>query len=124
MYADAMDFRDKDGQPLIAWRTPEQAFDAWREATRGRPVDYTGLSYEKLRGPTGIPWPVNEQAPEGTDRLYTDPVFPTSTEQCETYGHDLLTGAAVTEQEHRAMAPAGRAFLKGCAYTPAPRTSQ
>lgn len=44
--------------------------------------------------------------------------FPT-TEQCETYGHDLLTGAAVTEQEHRAIAPAGRAFLKGCAYTPA-----
>ena len=86
---------------------------------RGRPVDYTGLSYEKLRGPTGIPWPVNDQAPEGTDRLYTDPVFPTATEQCETYGHDLLTGAATTEQQHRAMAPAGRAFLKGCAYTPA-----
>ncbi|WP_353647781.1 molybdopterin oxidoreductase family protein [Nakamurella sp. A5-74] len=119
MYADAMDFRDKDGAPLIRWRTPDAAFDAWREATRGRPVDYTGLSYEKLRGPTGIPWPVNEQAPEGTDRLYTDPIFPTSTEQCETYGHDLLTGASVTEQEHRAMAPAGRAFLKGCAYTPA-----
>ena len=119
MYADAMDFRDKDGRPLISWRTPEQAFDAWREATRGRPVDYTGLSYDKLRGPTGIPWPVNEHAPNGTDRLYADPVFPTSTAQCETYGHDLLTGAAVTEQEHRATAPAGRAFLKGCAYTPA-----
>ncbi len=119
LYADAMDFRDKDGEPLIRWRTAEQAFDAWREATRGRPVDYTGLSYAKLRGPTGIAWPVNEQVPEGTDRLYTDPVFPTATDQCETYGHDLLTGAAVTEQEHRAMAPAGRAFLKGCAYTPA-----
>jgi anaerobic selenocysteine-containing dehydrogenase len=119
MYADAMGFRDRDGHPLISWRTPEQAFDAWREATRGRPVDYTGLSYERLRGPTGIAWPVNEEAPEGTDRLYTDPVFPTDTDQCETYGHDLLTGGAVTEQEHRAMAPAGRAFLKGCAYAPA-----
>src|SRR3954449_2653956 len=30
-YADRMDFRDKDGQPLITWRTPEEAFDAWRE---------------------------------------------------------------------------------------------
>ena len=119
MYAEAMDFRDKDGRPLIRWRTPEQTFDAWRAASAGRPVDYTGLSYAKLRGPTGIPWPVNEQAPDGTDRLYTDPVFPTSTEQCETYGHDLLTGATVTEQEHRAIAPAGRAFLKGCAYSPA-----
>lgn len=119
MYADAMDFQNLDGGPLIGWRTPEQAFDAWRQASAGRPVDYTGLSYDKLRGPTGIAWPVNEQAPEGTDRLYTDPIFPTATEQCETYGHDLLTGGAVTEQEHRAMAPAGRAFLKGCEYTPA-----
>jgi predicted molibdopterin-dependent oxidoreductase YjgC len=82
-------------------------------------VDYSGLSYDRLRGPTGIAWPVNEQAPDGTDRLYTDPVFPTDTDQCETYGHDLLTGGAVTEQEHRAIRPAGRAFLKGAAYTPA-----
>lgn len=119
MYADAMGLVDRDGRPLMSWRAPEEAFDAWREATRGRPVDYTGLSYAKLRGPTGIPWPVNEQAPDGTDRLYTDPVFPTETDQCETYGHDLLTGGAVTEQEHRALAPRGRAFLKGCPYTPA-----
>jgi anaerobic selenocysteine-containing dehydrogenase len=118
-YADAMDFRDADGEPLVKWRTPEEAFDAWREVTRGRPVDYTGLSYAKLRGPTGIPWPVNDQAPDGTDRLYADGVFPTATEVCETYGHDLLTGAAVTEQEHRALRPDGRAFLKGTAYTPA-----
>jgi len=118
MYADAMGFTDKDGAPLITWRTPEQAFDAWREATRGRHVDYTGLSYDKLRGPSGIPWPVNDEAPEGTDRLYADAVFPTGTDVCETYGHDLLTGGSVSEQEHRAMAPNGRAFLKGAAYSP------
>jgi anaerobic selenocysteine-containing dehydrogenase len=81
MYARAMDFRDRDNRPLIGWTTPEEAFDAWREATRGRPVDYTGLSYAKLRGPTGIAWPVNDRAPDGTDRLYTDPVFPTVTEE-------------------------------------------
>jgi anaerobic selenocysteine-containing dehydrogenase len=118
MYARAMGFTDKDGGPLPSWQSPEEAFDAWRQATRGRPVDYTGLSYDKLRGPTGIAWPVNETAPEGTDRLYTDAVFPSDTEVCETYGHDLLTGGTVTEQEHRAIAPAGRAFLKGAAYSP------
>jgi anaerobic selenocysteine-containing dehydrogenase len=117
-YADAMGFTDRDGNPLITWRTPEDAFDAWREATRGRPVDYTGLSYDRLRGPSGIPWPVNHEHPEGTDRLYADGVFPTDTDHCETYGHDLLTGGAVTEQEHRALAPACRAFLKGAAYLP------
>ncbi|UQU62478.1 molybdopterin oxidoreductase family protein [Couchioplanes caeruleus] len=117
-YATAMDFRDAAGEPLIRWRTAEEAFEAWREASRARPVDYTGLSYAKLRGPTGIPWPVNEDAPEGTDRLYADAVFPTATDYCETYGHDLLTGASVTEQEHRALRPDGRAFLKGAAWTP------
>lgn len=118
-YADAMGFTDKDGYPLITWRTPEEAFNAWREATRGRPVDYTGLSYDKLRGPTGIPWPVNDEHPDGTDRLYADGVFPTDTDYCETYGHDLLTGGTVSETEHRAMNPAGRAFLKGADWTPA-----
>ena len=119
MYADAMGFTDKDGDPLITWRTPEETFDAWRQATRGRPVDYTGLSYDKLRGPSGIPWPVNDEAPDGTDRLYADAVFPTDTEICETYGHDLLTGGSVSEEEHRAMAPGGRAFLRGADYKPA-----
>ncbi|WP_148616084.1 molybdopterin oxidoreductase family protein [Nocardioides rubriscoriae] len=117
-YADAMGFTDKDGNPLISWRTPQEAFDAWRAVTAGRPVDYTGLSYDTLRGPTGIPWPVNDEHPEGTDRLYADGVFPTDTDYCETYGHDLLTGGAVTESEHRALAPAGRAFLKAAPYTP------
>jgi anaerobic selenocysteine-containing dehydrogenase len=118
MYARQMGFVDRDGASMPSWRTPEEAFDAWRAATRGRPVDYTGLTYDKLRGPTGIAWPVNEAAPDGTDRLYTDPVFPTDTDECETYGHDLLTGGAVTEQEHRAMAPAGRALLRAAAYSP------
>jgi len=118
MYADAMGFTNNSGRPLIQWRTPEEAFNAWASITAGRPVDYTGLSYDKLRGPTGIPWPVNEQHPDGTDRLYTDAVFPTDTDYCETFGHDLITGGTVTETEHRAMQPAGRAFLKGAPYTP------
>ena len=119
IYAQAMGLQDRDHQPLLSWSTPEEAFEAWKQATAGRPVDYTGLTYDQLRGPSGIPWPVNDAAPHGTDRLYTDALFPTDTRQCENYGHDLLTGAAVTESEHRAIAPAGRAFLKGCEWTPA-----
>src|SRR6478752_1967709 len=122
MYADAMGFTDRDGAPVVKWRTAEEAFGAWAAVTAGRPVDYTGLSYDKLRGPSGIPWPVNAEHPNGTDRLYTDGVFPTDTDYCETYGHDLVTGGTVSEQEHRAMAPAGRAFLKGAPYTPAHET--
>ena len=117
-YAEQMGFVDRDGDPLPSWRTPRECFDAWRRATRGRPVDYTGLSYDQLRGPTGVRWPVNEQAPEGTERLYGDGVFPSDTDTCETYGHDLVTGEPASEQDHRALAPAGRARLRGTVFTP------
>ncbi len=117
-YARRMDFRDKDGAPLIGWETPEEVFEAWKECTRGRPCDYTGLSYEQLRGGSGIQWPCNDEHPDGTERLYGDADFNTYTDDCEAYGHDLLTGAANTVDDHRAMAPNGRAFLKTAAYAP------
>lgn len=117
-YARRMDFEDKDGDPLIKWNDPESVFEAWKECTRGRPCDYTGLTYEKLREGSGIQWPCNEEHPEGLERLYEDPDFNTHTEYCETYGHDLLTGAVNSEDDHRAMEPSGRAFLKTAPYSP------
>lgn len=50
-YASRMDFRDKHGNPLVHWGDdPEGAFEVWKRSTRGRPCDYTGLSYKKLTG--------------------------------------------------------------------------
>jgi ferredoxin-nitrate reductase len=115
-YARRMDFRDKDRHPLIKWDDPESAFEAWKECSRGRPCDYTGLSYDKLRDGSGIQWPCNDEYPDGTERLYADGNFNTETDYCETYGRDLLTGAENTEMEHRAQAPAGRAFLLAAGY--------
>ena len=118
-YARRMDFRDADGEPLIKWHDPETAFEAWKECTSGRLCDYTGLSYDKLRGRSGIQWPCNGEHPEGTERLYGDGYFiGTELDQAETYGHDLLTGGSVSEEEFRAMNPAGRAIIKPLHYTP------
>jgi ferredoxin-nitrate reductase len=117
-YARRMDFRDKDGEPLIKWDDPESAFEAWKECSRGRPCDYTGITYDKLKGSSGVQWPCNNEHPEGTERLYADGYFNTETDYCETYGRDLLTGAESTEMEHRALAPAGRAFLLAAQYQP------
>ena len=117
-YARRMDFRDRDGAPLIRWTSPEEVFRAWQECTRGRLCDYTGISYDRLRGGSGIPWPCNDEHPDGTVRLYADGVFPTDPDRCESYGHDLLTGATVDPAAYRALAPAGRAFLKAVPYLP------
>src|SRR4051812_45423351 len=91
-YARRMDFRDRDGAPLVKWSDPEAAFEAWKSCSRGRPCDYTGLSYDKLRGRNGIQWPCTDAAPEGTERLYSDGSFNTDPDYAESYGHDLKTG--------------------------------
>lgn len=117
-YARRMDFRDRDGEPLIKWCDPAGAFEAWRECTRGRPCDYSGLSYEKLTGGSGIQWPCNDTHPDGTERLYTDGQFPTRVDTAEDFGHDLVTGAATSADEFKAMNPDGRAILKPADYQP------
>lgn len=115
-YARRMDFRNQDGQPLIPWHDPESAFEAWKACTRGRPCDYTGLTYERLLAGSGIPWPVNEAHPDGTVRLYTDFVFPTHADYTETFGQDFDTGAAATLEEYKANDPQGRAMIKASDY--------
>ncbi|OMH28287.1 nitrate reductase [Tersicoccus phoenicis] len=115
-YSRRMDFRTRSGAPLLDWAGPEDGFDAWRACSRGRPCDYSGLSYDRLRGGSGIPWPATEDRPHGTVRLYDDAAFPSDPDYCETYGHDLATGATVGPQAYRAMGPAGRALFKTAPY--------
>jgi anaerobic selenocysteine-containing dehydrogenase len=117
-YARRMDFRDRDGAPLIPWHDPASAFAAWQECTRGRPCDYTGLSYEKLRAGGETQWPCNDRWPDGRERLYDDRDFPAHPDRCETYGKDLLTGEPVSAEAYRARNPEGRAMLRAAPYVP------
>jgi ferredoxin-nitrate reductase len=116
-YARRMDFRDRDGAPLIAWHDAEGAFEAWKFCSKGRPCDYSGMTYDLLRGSSGIQWPCTEEAPGGTERLYTDGVFNTEPSYSETFGQDLKTGAPRSEAEYRAKEAHGRAFLHSAAYS-------
>ena len=111
-YARRMGFRDRDGEPLVKWQDPESAFEAWKECSRGRPCDYSDITYDLLRGSTGVQW--------GGDRLYKDGRFNTDPDYSETFGQDLGTGASQTEVEYRAKQPNGRAFLWATEYEPSP----
>lgn len=117
-YAHRMDLKDKDGQPLIKWHDAESAFEAWKECSRGRPCDYTGITYGELRGASGIQWPCNGDNPDGTERLYADGKFWAHPEYCENYGRDLITGAPVEPGEYKALNPEGRAIIKAAEYVP------
>jgi anaerobic selenocysteine-containing dehydrogenase len=117
-YARRMDFRDRDGNPLPPWSTPEEAFEAWKQCSAGRPCDYTGLSYDRLRGGSGIQWPCTDDRPDGTERLYVDGAFWAAPDYCEAYGKDLITGAPLEPTEYRAMNPHGKAVIKAAEYLP------
>ncbi len=116
-YARRMDFRDRDGQPFPSWHDAETAFEAWKRASAGRPCDYTGLSYGKLRQ-RAIQWPCDAEHPDGTERLYADGKFFAQPGYCEDYGRDLVTGAPADQNEYRAFNPDGKAMLKAAEYVP------
>jgi anaerobic selenocysteine-containing dehydrogenase len=107
-----MGFRNRDGAPLIPWSEPEEAFEAWKACSRGRPCDYSELSYDRLREEGGVQW--------GGERLYAGGAFNTDPSYSETFGHDMETGAAETEEEYRAKEPGGRAFLHAVPYRTSP----
>jgi anaerobic selenocysteine-containing dehydrogenase len=48
----------------------------------------------------------------------TDLHFSTDPDDCESYGHDLLTGAPIKANDYRAKEPNGRAFLCPAEYIP------
>jgi ferredoxin-nitrate reductase len=115
-FAHRMDLKDKDGAPLVKWRTPEETFEAWKQCSKGRPCDYSGMSYEKLSGGPGIQWPCNEKYPNGKERLYTDGIFNTGYDICETFGYDIITGVERNKKQYKANDPGGRAVIVAADY--------
>ncbi|MFI9464679.1 molybdopterin oxidoreductase family protein [Streptomyces xiamenensis] len=122
-YAARLGLRDRDGGPLVHWHDPESAFRAWQECSRGRPCDYTGMSYALLREHGGIQWPCDARNPRGTERLYADGRFFGSPQECESYGKDLVTGAPLEPVEYQALNPFGKAVIKAAGYLPPHETT-
>lgn len=105
-YAARTGFKDKDGDSLVHWTGPEEAFEAWNRCSAGCPCDHTGLNHDKLCGPSGFPWPRTDQAPVGADRLYAGGVDWAHPDRCGTYGKDLVTGEPQGEEWCRSATPA------------------
>jgi len=59
------------------WTGPRDAFEEWREVSRGRLCDCSGMTWETIEASGGIQWPASEETPGGTSRLYSDGCFQT-----------------------------------------------
>jgi len=68
--------RFEQGRRINFPETAEGVFDELKALSRGRMLDYSGMSYASIEANRGIQWPCNaDTAPEGSQRLYTDGVF-------------------------------------------------
>ncbi|MBI3431117.1 MAG: nitrate reductase [Hydrogenophilales bacterium] len=55
--------------------TTEGAFEEMKQLSKGRMLDYSGMSYAMLEAQKGVQWPCTEGAATGSPRLYTDGKF-------------------------------------------------
>jgi assimilatory nitrate reductase catalytic subunit len=68
--------RFEQGKKINFPETAEGVFDELKVLSKGRMLDYSGMSYDKIEAQRGMQWPCNEDsAPQGSKRLYTDGVF-------------------------------------------------
>lgn len=110
--ASELGFKDRDGAPLIPFAEPRDAFEEWRKVSKGRPCDYSGMTYELILQMGAVRWPCNEQHPRGAERLYEDLKFWTGIDECESYGVDFLSGDKNTRADYARIDPKGKAFLR------------
>ena len=60
------------------WAGPEEVFEEWKRLSRGRPVDMSGMTYERLEQGDGLQWPCPDLDHVGTPRLYINGQFSTA----------------------------------------------
>lgn len=68
--------RFERGEKMVFPENAEGVFEEIKQLSKGRMLDYSGMSYDKIEENRGMQWPCNEEdSPEGSQRLYTDGVF-------------------------------------------------
>ena len=67
--------RFEQGSKVYFPENAEAVFNEMRELSKGRMLDYSGMSYDKIEQQRGIQWPCGEDDETGSPRLYTDGRF-------------------------------------------------
>jgi assimilatory nitrate reductase catalytic subunit len=67
--------RFEQGRKIPFPETPAEVFEEMRELSKGRMLDYSGLTHDRIESQRGIQWPCTEGAETGSPRLYADGTF-------------------------------------------------
>lgn len=67
--------RFEQGKKIKFPDSAEGVFEELRTLSKGRMMDYSGMSYDKIESQRGIQWPCTDGDEAGSPRLYTDGKF-------------------------------------------------
>ena len=67
--------RFERGRRMRFPETSAEVFDEMRALSKGRMLDYSGMSHDRIEAQRGLQWPCPEGAERGAPRLYADGVF-------------------------------------------------
>ncbi|GMR18617.1 MAG: nitrate reductase [Gammaproteobacteria bacterium] len=67
--------RFDQGKKMSFPETSEEVFEELRQLSKGRMLDYSGMTYDKLEVQRGLHWPCKEGDESGSPRLYADGKF-------------------------------------------------
>lgn len=99
----------RPAQPsLFSFETPAQIFDEYKQLTRGRDLDLSGISHALLDRLGPQQWPFPQGATEGTPRLYLDGIFPTSSGRARFIADPYLAAREQREAEFPLILNTGR----------------
>ena len=65
---------ERERKPLFP-ETTEQVFEEMKQLSRGRMLDISGMSYQRIEQKRGLQWPCREGDEDGEQRLYSDGHF-------------------------------------------------
>jgi assimilatory nitrate reductase catalytic subunit len=67
--------RFEQGRKIKFPENAEGVFEELRQLSKGRMLDYSGMTYKKIESQRGIQWPCTDGDETGSPRLYTDGKF-------------------------------------------------
>ncbi|MEL0169096.1 MAG: molybdopterin-dependent oxidoreductase [Pseudomonadaceae bacterium] len=99
----------KPGQPSqFAFQTPAELFDEYKGLTRGRDLDYSGLSHALIDRLGPQQWPFDAATEQGTERLYADGNFATANGRAQFVAEQLTELKEPTDSEYPLLLNTGR----------------
>lgn len=90
------------------YTSPEEVFEEWKEITRGRICDMSGVTYARLRGVVGPQLPCPDTNHPGTPRLFTDWRFPRPDGRAALLPREYIEPGETTDAQYPFILLTGR----------------